>query len=267
MISEIEFEKRRRINYLVNLKGKSYSKIGRDILDKYGYNPVPLNPMTQINNSLNNGIECGVDDIVLIEEIPTDDSLNLKQVKPANNGLISIDYRSNNFRTYTIENDNYIFIKVMELSFKYYSKDALWEEHDKGKDIRIKGILSHENPDYLFFIRHTSYKPRDNLPKDSLINAYLLPVEPLKELVIHNLNQINKVHSKRPLEFNKHIVDLMSDIHQTWQLYKKSKRNYEFELIRIRDSHQPDLMMKIRKDYLLNYIKFDAKGEIMEQKP
>jgi hypothetical protein len=264
MSVEIDFEKRRRINYLVNLKGKSYSKIGKDILNMYDYNPVPLDPSVQINNGLNNGIECGVDDIMLIKEIPTDDSLNLKQVNPNNKDLISVDYRSNNFRTYTIENDNYIFVKVMELSFKHYGKDTLWKEHDKGKDIRIKGILSHENPDYLFFIRHTFNEARGNLPNDSLINAYLLPVEPLKEQVIHNLNQINIAHNKQPLDFNKHSVDLISDIYQTWKLYRKDKGNYEFELIRIRDSNQPDLMMKIRKDYLFNYIKFDAKGEIME---
>ncbi|MBP2045853.1 hypothetical protein [Methanobacterium aggregans] len=251
-------ENARRNQFLSSRKDKDIMELGRRILRGFGYNPQPLCPERLLDGC--EGIEIGIDDILSIREIPGEDPLTFKRVKPFNEGFFSMDYRSNNFGSY--DNDGHIFVKLMEfLPKKWYDKDVLLEKQSKGRDIKIKGILSKRNPDYLFFIRNTYDKPRGSILENSLINAYLLPVKSLKSQVIDNLNMIRDSNDARPLKLDNEI-DSILDIYQTWQLY--DKRHYDFELIRARDSNRPDLIMKIDKDNLLDYTLFNSNGEFNE---
>lgn len=248
----------RRNQFLASKKDKDIIELGRSILRGFGYNPQPLCPERLLDGC--EGIEIGIDDILSIREIPEEDLLTFKRVKPFNEGCFSIDYRSNNFGSY--DNDGCIFVKLMEfLPKKWYDKDVLLEKQSKGRDIKIKGILSKMNPDYLFFIRNTFDKPRGSILENSLINAYLLPVKSLRSQVIDNLNMIRDSNDARPLELDNEI-DSILDIYQTWQLY--DKRHYDFELIRAKDSNRPDLIMKIDKNNLLDYTLFNSNGEFNE---
>lgn len=252
-IVNLNNKNKRRNQFLSSLKDKSTIERGRLIIKGYGYNPEPLCP-----ESLNGceGIEYGIDDILNTKEIPEDDPLNFKQVKPINKDYFSIDYRSNNFGISNVENDSYIFVKLMEfLPEEWYNKEVLLEKQKEGVKIKIKGILSEKNPDYLFFIRNTYDKHRNHIPEYSLVNAYLLPVEPLKLQVINYLNIIRNENDEKPLELENDIIKAILDIYQTWQLY--DKRNYDFELLKVKDINKPDLFMKISKYNLLNYTQFN----------
>jgi len=261
----VTYEQIYRNSKLLDEKNDEIIRLGKTILKKFNYNTHAVYPETLIIENVNEAIEVGIDDIIFPSEIPCDDPLNFKHVKPSNNNYFSIDYRSNNFGNYNVENDDYIFVKLMELlPKKWYNKEVLLEKVNKGKDIRIKGILSYKNPDYLFFIRNTYEKPRDNILENSLINAYLLPVEYLKLQCIYNLNMIRGINDEKPLDFEKDIVDLILDIYRTWELY--NEKNHNFELFKAKDINRPDLIMKISKDQLLNYIKFDLNGLISEYK-
>lgn len=68
--------------------------MGKYILKKYDYNPHSLVPWSLIIENVNEAIEIGIDDILKAEEIPSDDPLKFKQVKPSNNNYYSIDYRT-----------------------------------------------------------------------------------------------------------------------------------------------------------------------------
>ena len=264
----VTYEQIYRNSKLLDEKNDEIIRLGKTLLKKYKYNTHTVYPETLIIENVNDAIEIGIDDIILSSEIPCDDPLNYKQVKPSNNDYFSIDYRSNNFGNYNVENDDYIFVKLMEfLPKKWYNKEALLEKVNKGKDIRIKGILSNKNPDYLLLIRNTSDKPREHIPKYSLINAYLLPVEPLRLQVINYLNVIRECNDEQSLELDKSIIDSVINIYRTWQLYKRNdKGNYDFELFKARDSRRSDLIMKINTNQLLNYVKFDHNESIVEFK-
>lgn len=57
-----------------------------------------------------------------------------------------------NFGNNNVENDNYIFVKLKEfLDERYYNKPHLLKKLERRKGLKIKGILSNKNPDYLFF--------------------------------------------------------------------------------------------------------------------
>ncbi|MCE7698484.1 MAG: hypothetical protein K8E24_006470 [Methanobacterium paludis] len=251
------------------------SHLARELLRKHGYVPKQLF-FENGNISPNyNFKDYGIDDIVYVEGLPIEDIFNFKNNKPFNlDGVYySIDYRSNNFSNYNETNDNFIFVKLSEVVRNKYlneeylrrlEKESLRME-ESGK-IKIKGILSEYNSDYHFYIKYNGNGYRDNLRNGVLINAYFVPVNTLKDQVVTNLNQIREEHGLEPLNFND-IVSLILDIHETFGLYKldlhKLDVNYNFELLIINDNHgKPDLMMKIRKDYLQNYIKFDLNGEI-----
>ena len=259
-----------KINKLAGKKNGDLIRIGNQILGKYKYNSQVLCPESLNTEGINEGIEIGIDSVLFSSEMPIEDPLNFKQVKPVNKDYYSIDFRSNNFGRYNIENDNFVFVKLMEiLPKRYYNKDVLFEEHEKGKEIKVKGILSTKNPDYLFLIRCTGNEPRGYISKYSLINAHLIPVKPLKSMVIDYLNQIRYFNDLLPLEFGYGDIEILLDYYQTWHLYRKEKkiREYDFEMFRAKDSHRPDLFMKIKKDRLLNYIKFDENGLIKEKNP
>ncbi len=255
----------RRNIFLSSRKDDALLKVGRYLLEKYGYAPIHLCPEDLIDDHIGNSIGYGVDDILITDDIQEYDFLDFKQVKPANKDYFTIDYRSNNFRSYNKENDDYVFVKLMEfLPRKHYNRDFLLEQRGKGIEVKIKGILSDKNPDYLFTIRNTNGNPRGSIPDNSLINAYLLPVEPLKSQVIHYLNIFRRSKDKDPLTVNKDIIDLILETYHTWQLYREDRNYPEFELIRAKDSHNDDLFMKLSKHKLLNYIKFNSNGSINE---
>lgn len=255
-----------KIDFLSGQKEEIFRQISGIILRNYGYNVISLTPEVLVSDDLSKSIEHGVDGVLYTKEIPNADYLNFKQFRPFNRDYISIDYRSNNFGNYNTSNDDFIFVKLMEfLPKSHYNKEILLEKLEVGKDIRIKGILSNKNPDYFFLIRNTFNKPRDDISENSLINAYLLPVGPLKLQVIDYLNIIRESNDLEPLELEKGIVDTIMDVYQTWQLY--DKRYYDFELMKVRDCNKPDLFMKISKNELYNYIKFGSNGLIAEFKP
>ncbi|WP_414468332.1 hypothetical protein [Methanobacterium sp. ACI-7] len=248
-----------KINFLSFRKEESFRRISESILRNYGYKPISLNPESLISDDLMKSIEYGVDNIVFTKEIPANDYLDIGHVNPLNRDYISFDSRSNNFRNHDIENDAYIFIKLMEfLPKEYYSRDILLEKLELGEDIRIKGILSPKNPDYLFLIRNTYNRPRGDISRNSLINAYLLPVAPLKLQVIEYLNLIRELNDESPLNLGESIVDSILDIYQTWKLYGKD--NYDFELLKAPDTRRHDLFMNISKYNLLNCFEFDLNG-------
>lgn len=255
-----------KIRFLSYRKEESFRRISEAILRNYGYKPISLSPESLVSDNLLKSIEYGVDNIIYTNEIPANDYLNIKQVNPFNRDYISFDSRSNNFRNLDVVNDNYVFIKLMEFfPNEYYSRDVLLEKLDAKEDIRIKGILSDKNPDYIFLIRNTFNKPREDISKNSLINAYLLPVEPLKLQVIEYLNFIRELNDENHLNLGESVVDSILDIYQTWELY--DRRSYDFELINVGDVNKPDLFMKISKDNLLNYFKFDSNAFLIEYVP
>jgi len=254
-----EYVNMAKIRFLSSRKEESFRRISGAILRNYGYKPVSLSPESLVSDNLMRSIEYGVDNVISTEEIPANDYLNIKSGDLSNRDNISFDSRSNNFRNLDMENDDYVFIKLMEFFPKeYYNRDFLLEKLDMEEDIRIKGILSDQNPDYLFLIRNTFNKPRDDIPKNSLINAYLLPVKPLRLQIIEYLNIIRGLNDENPLNLGESIVDSILDIYQTWKLYDRC--SYDFELIKVGDVNRPDLFMKISKNNLLNYFEFDLNG-------
>ncbi|WP_424355527.1 hypothetical protein [Methanobacterium sp. MBAC-LM] len=254
-----------KIRFLSSRKEESFRRISGAILRNYGYKPISLSPESLVSDNLLKSIEYGVDNIIYTNEIPANDYLNIKQVNPFNRDYISFDSRSNNFRNLDVVNDNYVFIKLMEFfPNEYYSRDVLLEKIDAKEDIRIKGILSHQNPDYLFLIRNTFNKSREDISRNSLINAYLLPVEPLKLQVIEYLNFIRDLNDKKPLNLGESVVESILDIYQTWELYDRHR--YNFELINVGDVNRHDLFMKISKNNLLNYYEFDLNGFLVDFK-
>lgn len=264
--NKVENINMRKIRYLSLIKNESYRSRSEAILKNYGYKPISLNPESLISDNLKKSIEYGVDTIIFTNEIPNDDYLNIQSVTPYNNDYISFDSRSNNFGNLNVRNDDYVFIKLMEFFPKGdYNRNVLLEKLEAGEDIRIKGILSDKNPDYLFLIRNTYKKARGNISKGSLINAYLLPVKPLRLQVIEFLNIIRELNNENPLNLGESVVDSILDIYQTWKLYDAN--NYDFELIKVPDTRRNDLFMKISKDNLLNYFQFDSNGFLIELKP
>lgn len=246
-------------------------QIARKILRKYGYKPKPLYSEKLISNSYTFH-DYGIDDLLFSKEIPRRDSLKFKKLKPFNKDGVyySIDYRSNNYNNASKDNDNFIFVKLMEVLNKSSRNEASLLKQQENEKLKVKGILSESNPDYLFYIKQTRNQPRGNLPKNTLINAYLLPVKPLRKTIINNLNQIREKNDLKSLYLNMAAVDCILGTYQTWEIYKNNKKDYDFEFLNMNDAYphlNPDLMMKIRSDYLSNYIKFDSNGEIMEHNP
>lgn len=245
-------------------------ELSRELLRNFGYSPNSINDERGNLSSYHDFKNYGIDGLIYAKDLVRRDRLRLKKIKPSNKDGIyySIDYRSNNFWNHDKANDNFIFAKLTELlPESLLNKKFLSSKKGKGYR-KIKAILSKDNPDYNFYIKHNGNGFRNNLGIGALINAYFVPVAMLKDQVITNLNQIREEHELEHLNQG-NVVDLILETHQTFKLYEANDNNYDFELINKKDIDpklQPDLMMKIRKDYLPKYIKFDLNGEIEERK-
>ena len=249
-------------------------QLGRELLTNFGYVPTPINNERRNLTSIYDFKNYGIDDLIYTNEIKTD-RLRFKKIKPYNKDGIyySVDYRSNNFSNNDKANDNFVFVKLTEIiNEKLLNKDYLLNR--KAKNLRrIKGILSKDNPDYSFFIKYNRKGYRTNLEVNDLINAYFVPVNSLRKLVVNNLNMIRNENGLEDLNFDnivtkdEDLVRLILGIHETFKLYKP-KAAYNFELLDKNDINlngKPDLMMKIKKDNLLEYIKLDLNGKIEEK--
>ena len=252
------------------------SNLSRELLKKYNYDPKPLYTENGSLIDIHDFVDYGIDDILYTKDIPRNDTLNLKRMQPINKDGVyySVDYRSNNFGILNRDNDNFIFVKLTQeirVLARPLTKDVLLERQRAGADIRIRGILSNENPDYHFYVRHTGNMVREGVPENSLINAYLIPVKPLREHVTHNLNQILSENIVTSLNVYENTINSILDIHETWNLYKEEDpRDYDFEIIRMKDfsnNGKFDLMMKINPETLKTYIKFDERGNIEKHNP
>lgn len=262
-------------NNLCDQKELLNSKLSRQLLKKHNYDPKPLYSENGSLIDIHDFFDYGIDDILYTKDIPQDDVLNLKRMQPINKDGVyySVDYRSNNFGIMNRDNDNFIFVKltqVIRFLYKPLTKEVLLEKQRAGVDIRIRGILSNENPDYHFYIRHNGNMIREGMSENSLINAYLVPVKSLREHVIYNLNQIRTESNKSVLDF-KSTINSIVGMDETWNLYKEEDpEDYDFEIIRMKDfsnNGKFDLMMKINPETLKTYIKFDERGNIKKHIP
>lgn len=247
------------------------NQLGRKILAKHGYQCVkPLNFDNRFKDLFEFNTDYGIDEVIFTQDMPEGDPLNLKKVDPFKDGIYySIDYKSNNFKNNL--NDE-IQIKLMKFRSKFkYKEGSYFKFLDKGIAGRIYKLNSfldkEKQTDLLMYVKQSDKQPN---PTNCLINAYIIPIKPLKRLVIDNLNKIRKECDKPRLELNKSHLDLFYGLYETWNLYDENKcRNYNFKLIKQPDQNygnKPDLMMKINRKYIPNYILFDNNGEIKKMK-
>jgi hypothetical protein len=254
------------------------NNLARQILCKHDYTPVTLlNYSKKLFSGglscLNPGTDYGTDDIIFIEDIPSKDPFNFRETRPFSPsvGVYSIDYKSHQFRDNEI---NIMLMKLRESGFYTAERyDKLLKRGKAGK-YRVQGSLSTEKQtDFFFFVKRANKKYYPDKEPNSLVNAYIIPALSLNKLIINNLNIIREYHDLIPLELKENDKEKTFKMYQTWNLYRetkfKVKKEYPFKLFRLKDyrpSQYDSLMMKIPDRYLLNYIKFNENGEIIEIK-
>ncbi|WP_414469455.1 hypothetical protein [Methanobacterium sp. ACI-7] len=258
-----------------NASERIANDLGRQILERQGYDPKVIYQDEEPEDIFVRGTDYGKDDFVFIDEIPSIDSLKFKEIKSLNKDAkrYIINYKAHQFADDEV---NIMLMKYNEAK-NFYTYERFYRRcaSGKGESYRLQGLLSREKEtDLCFFIKWatTEYYP-DKEPY-SLVNGYIIPMMPLRKLVLNNLNLIRETNGLRRLYNKQNNLKRLFSIYETWEHYResdiKTKGNYPFELFIKRDNRRdqiPSLMMKIPKNNLNNYILVDENGDIVELKP
>lgn len=247
--------------------------LGIQILRKHGYNPyVPVQFENRFSDIFDYGTDFGIDHMIYTWQIPANDPLKFKQVKPFNkdNDYYSIDYKAHQFR------DNEINIMLMKVRYpSFYTLKSYFNRVEKGlgEQYRFQSLLAKEKQtDFFLLVKRTTEKYYPDKAPNCLVNAYLIPATSLKDLIYNNLNFIRENNDLSALNHGESDLKKQFGIHETWQIYRKIdnkiKRTYPFHLEKRKDNRPnqyQSLMMKIPEEHLSNYIKFNENGEIVKR--
>lgn len=297
---QIVTQRNEESNVIVKGKQDQYGKqekkaisLGRQIFQKYGYNPVEIhnfNDKLFKNTSFHEGTDHGIDEVIYIDEFPTEDPFNLKQLSKQrfDDQCYTIDYKSNNF-----SDNNSIYIKIMDNHFsKYYKKEIedkgvlvntmehyykLYKEEEeiklRQKEIENdndlpssfeqkysnKYLLDHSNKtDYFMYLKYPD-KPTD--PKYHLKQAYIVHGESLRHQIIDIINDILhlKEDNKRIKLSEPFLNHKISEAFSISRKYKHKPLENNIELFKSNN----DIILKIPEDNLTDYIKFNNVGNIL----
>lgn len=275
------------------------NSISRQIFVKYGYQPFRyLNHDTSLfplGHPLCNDTDYGMDDIIYSKDIPKEDVLNLKQRRPlvmnSHYTKYAIDYKSNDF----IGGLGSVYIKLMPFygytHYKRYhrhtGKDTINEYHKLDqKDLerhrknyqfpngRIekyygnKQLLGSENStDYFLYVK--SNELNDEKETLELIEAYLVPAQPLRYQIICILNEILKRGGFEEMPFKKgdfylnhNIVRALNICEETPELVDPDILKPSMDLFRP-EPEKKEVHLRIPEEYLTPHIKFNAEGDVV----
>lgn len=274
------------------------NSIFRQIFEKYGYQPLRsmYNDTTlfPLDSGLNDGTDYGIDDIIYIKDIPDEDRLNLKHRRPLINSYFPhycIDYKSNNFNGGL----GSVYVKLMpfhgythykrnnrhsgkntintyhRLDQKSAKRERKFNKSSKGRIEKYYGnnqlLGSKNSTDYFFYQRSHELKDEDETLE--LIEAYLVPANPLRYQVICILNEILKKGGFKEMPFKKgdfflnhNIVRALKICEETPKLVKPDILKPPMDLFRP-NPKKNEVHLRIPEKYLTSHIKFNSEGEII----
>ncbi|UTB33423.1 MAG: hypothetical protein NKF70_03980 [Methanobacterium sp. ERen5] len=284
-------------NKIVKGKQDMYAKqemkaisLGRKIFHKYGYNPVEIhnfNDKVFKNTVFHEGTDHGIDEVIYIDDIPTEDPLNLKLLsKPRfDDQCYTIDYKSNNF-----SDNNSIYVKIMaNHAFRFYEKEievngvmvntidhyyklSKKREESKLRKNKIKNdlpslfekrysnkyLLDHSNKtDYFMYLKYPdeSYAVNYHLKK-----AYIVLGESLRHQIIDIINDILHLESNTQIKLSDTFLNhKISEAFSISKKYKYQPLESGIELFKSKN----DIILKIPEDNLIDYIKFNNEFNII----
>jgi hypothetical protein len=273
------------------------NSICRQIFEKYGYQPLRCmnndTTLFPLDSGLNDGTDYGIDDIIYIKDIPDEDRLNLKHRRPLINSYFPhycIDYKSNNFNGGL----GSVYVKLMPFhGYSHYEtydrlgRDTINAKHrmDQKEVQKKRGYTKFPNgrieyyygnkqllgsmnsTDYFFYNRVK--KSKDLNEPLELIEAYLVPANPLRYQVICILNEILKIGGFKEMPFKKgdfylnhSIVRALKICEETPELVKPDILEPPMDLFRPQP-RKNEVHLRIPEEYLTSHIKFNSEGEII----
>ncbi len=252
------------------------NNLGKKVIERHNYNPIGLSKSEIIAKDIfNRGTDYGKDDVIFVDEIPINDPLKLKEIEPFDKDK---EYYSINYKAHQFADDeiNVMLMKIRQAK-SFYTSEKFLEYCIRGnaEAYKLQGVLSKEKKtDLCFFIKWATEEYYPDIAPKSLINGYIIPFIPLRDLILSNLNFIRENNGLKPLKHRQKNLKKLFNIYETWELYNeidfKIKRSYPFRLFVKKDKRIdqiPSLMMKIPKEHLTNYILVNENGDIIEKKP
>lgn len=236
-------------------KEEKVKSILRQIFLKYEYNPIKFyNRMDRT--------DYGVDDVILKDEMPDGDLLNLSHLV---NGRCSdlnyaIDYKSNDFDSNDYDRGlKSVYIKLMSYRsinpylpyttfrgerIKTVTKHQIRDDEQREKEIcrdpkfhkkvtlmeKYYGnhfLLGDDNKtDYFFYAKCDDISENESSDREfELVSAYLVPAEQLRKQVVNILNIILKVGGfNYPIKLREDSLYLNHKIRHALRIYKESNR-------------------------------------------
>ncbi|KAF5043225.1 hypothetical protein DSECCO2_504450 [anaerobic digester metagenome] len=236
-------------------KEEKVKSILRQIFLKHGYDPIKF-------YNRRDGTDYGIDDVILKDEMPDDDPLNLSCLV---NGRCSdlnyaIDYKSNDFNS----NDGHdcglksVYIKLMSYRsinpylpyttfrgkrIKTVTKYQIKDDEQRKKELKIKDSRYHKKvtfmekfygnhyllgddnkTDYFFYAKCDDISENESSDREfELVSAYLVPAEQLRKQVINILNIILKAGGfNYPIKLREDSLYLNHKIRHALRIYKES---------------------------------------------
>jgi hypothetical protein len=276
------------------------NSICRQIFEKYGYQPLRFmnhdTALFPLGSSLHDDTDYGIDDIIYCKDIPKEDTLKLKQRRPLvmNSKYhlrYNIDYKSNTFKSGL----GSVYVKLMpfygyshykrnnghsgkntintyhRLDQKGAKRERKLNKSSKGRIEKYYGnnqlLGSKNSTDYFFYQRSDELEDEEETLE--LIEAYLVPANPLRFQVISILNEILKKGGFKEMPFKKgdfflnhNIVRALKICEDTPELVKPGILKPPMDLFRPHP-RKKEVHLRIPEEYLTPHIKFDAEGEII----
>jgi hypothetical protein len=276
-------------------QGLIASDLCRQIFEKFGYTPVKHlveRKSPGFFDVFNYGNDYGVNDIISYEDLPEEDTLNLKHVQTGrfNGRSYTIDYRSNN-----MHDINSVYIKLMDYnnpkqylpSYDYKGRtidpicDNIRKDKDRWEKAKKKGkgsikssmghyykntqLLSVNNKsDFFFFVK---YNRPDDVINTSLKVAYLVPAEDLRMQVARILNDaLNEcgyndlITLEKDFYLNHKIMKAFQICQENQKANNTKKILSQMELFKL---PRGDITLRIPENLLIPHIKFNSSGEIV----